>query len=186
VVQSVAGKAPVPVVSVPQGWAPGTSGVVVAAVQDPLEAPALLRTAFEEARSRAKALTVLHAWWLASGFDLVVVDDAVRADASQRTLDELAPVLSPLQAEFPDVAVTFDIKHAPPVEAVLDAAQDCDLLVLGRRHHRLPWGGHLGPVARAAISHAAAPVLITPELAVPAKERSEATRPRRAGELAPL
>ncbi len=67
--QSVAGRATVPVVSVPEGWVPrvGTDNVVTAATQDPVEAPALLRAGFEEARSRGALLVVLHAWWLASG-----------------------------------------------------------------------------------------------------------------------
>ena len=58
----------------------------------------------------------------------------------------------------------MDVRHAPPVEAVLDAAETCDLIVLGRRHHLLPLGSHLGPVARAALGHATTPVMITPEL----------------------
>ena len=57
------------VVSVPEGWAPrvDVEPVVTAAVQDPVEAPALLRAAFEESRARSASLVVLHAWWLASG-----------------------------------------------------------------------------------------------------------------------
>jgi nucleotide-binding universal stress UspA family protein len=173
VVQSVAGRAHVPVVSVPEGWTPGTTAVVTAAVQDPVEAPALLRIAFEEARSRSKALVVLHAWWLSSGFDVVVVDQKMRDESAERSRAQLEPVLKPLQAEFPDVEVTVDVRHAPPVEAVLDAAEGSDLLVLGRRHHLLPLGSHLGPVARAAIAHAASPVLITPELAVTAEPETD-------------
>ena len=38
------------------------------------------------------------------------------------------------------------------------------------RHHLLPLGSHLGSVARAAIGHAACPVLINPELAVATAE----------------
>ena len=90
---------------------------------------------------------------------------------SSAAASELEPVLEPLRAEFTDVQVTVDVRHAPPVEAVLDAAEASDLLVLGRRHHLLPLRTHLGPVARAAIEHSAAPVLIAPELRV-ATERA--------------
>lgn len=167
-VHGAAGRARVPVISVPEGWDPQREdkGFVTAAVQDPVEAPALLRAAFEEARSRRAELVVLHAWWLASGFDVVVVDESVRAEWAARSREELAAVLAPLEAEFPDVPVAVRVRHAPPVEAVLDAAEASDLLVLGRRHHLLPWGTHLGPVARAALDHAACPVLMTPEVAV--------------------
>ncbi|HRD59830.1 MAG TPA: universal stress protein, partial [Nocardioides sp.] len=54
-----------------------------------------------------------------------------------------------------------------------DAGDVSDLLVLGRRHHLLPLGTHLGPVARAALDHASCPVLITPELAVVAVATDE-------------
>ena len=171
VVQSVAGRAHVPVISVPEGWAPrtGQPAVVTAAVQDPVEAPALLRAAFEEARSRKASLVVLHAWWLASGFDTIAVDHDVSAEWAARSREELAPVVTPLRAEFADVETKVEVRHAPPAEAVLDAAERSDLLVLGRRHHLLPLGSHLGPIARAALAHATTPVLITPEVAVAAE-----------------
>jgi len=148
---------------------------VTAAVQDPVEAPALLRAAFEEARARGAKLVVLHAWWLASGFDVVVVDGEFREQWTARSHEELEPVLAPLRQEFPDVEVAVDVRHAPPIEAVLDAAEASDLLVLGRRHHLLPIGSHLGPVARAALDHSTCPVLITPELPINSREAASET-----------
>ena len=175
VVQGVAGRAHAPVVSVPEGWVPrDETSVVTAAVQDPVEAPALLRVAFEEARSRGTGLVVLHAWWLASGFDVVVVDDAFRSEWAARSREEMAPVIEPLKREFSDVEVAVKVQHAPPVEAVLDAALASDLVVLGRRHHLLPLGTHLGPVARSVLEHGSCPVLITPELSVPAASSQRA------------
>ena len=116
----------VPVVSVPEGWAPRTDrpSVVIAAVQDAVEAPALLRVAFEAARARGASLVVMHAWWLASGYDVVVVDGAFRAQWTDQSRRDIAPVLAPLGSEFPDVPVEVDVRHAPPVEAVLDAAEN--------------------------------------------------------------
>ncbi len=175
VAQSVAGRAHIPVVSVPEGWEPrvGTTNVVTTATQDPVEAPALLRAGFEESRARGADLVVLHAWWLATGYDVVVVDDTFRATWTERSEDELAPFLAPLHAEYPEVKVTVLIRHASPIEAVLDAGEVSDLLVLGRRHHLLPLGSHLGPITRAALDHSACPVLITPELALIAPVRAD-------------
>ena len=65
--------------------------------------------------------------------------------------------------------------EAPAVAAVLDGAENSGLLVLGRRHHLLPLGSHLGPVARAAIDHAACPVYITPEAAGETKSNGVAS-----------
>ncbi len=178
IVHGVAGRSLVPVISVPEGWTPDREpqGVVTAGVQDPVEAPALLRAGFEEARTRAADLVVLHAWWLASGFDVVVVDKAVRDEWAARGHEELQPVLAPLREEFPDVQVTVHVQHAPVIEAVLDAAEVSDVLVLGRRHHLLPARSHLGPVARAALDHATCPVLITPELALAARQAGAGAR----------
>jgi nucleotide-binding universal stress UspA family protein len=171
-VHGVAGRADIPVISVPEGWDPSapTEGVVTVAVQDPVEAPAILRAGFTEARARGARLVVLHAWWLASGFDVVVVDGTIRDEWAARSREEMQPVLTPLREEFPDVDVSIDVRHAPPIEAVLDVAETADLLVLGRRHHRLPLGSHLGPVVRAALDHGTCPVLITPELPVTARQ----------------
>jgi nucleotide-binding universal stress UspA family protein len=143
---------------------------VTAAVQDAVEAPDLLRAGFLEAEARGDRLIVLHAWWLSSGYDVVVVDDAMRDEYSSRFRQELEPVLTPLRSEFPGVDVEVLVRHAPRSEAVLDAADVSDLLVLGRRHHLLPLGSHLGPVARAALDHATRPVLVTPEHTAPAGE----------------
>jgi nucleotide-binding universal stress UspA family protein len=183
-VLGVASRAHVPVVSIPEAWKPGTSTLVTAAVQDPVEAPALLRIAFEEARARSMDLVVLHAWWLASGFDVAVVDSAMRTEWAERTRADLEPALTVLQSQFPDVSMTLQVRHAPPIEAILDAAEASDLTVLGRRHHRLPFGSHLGPIVRSAIAHASGPLLITPEHRVPAKHAVEPSRPYRSDEVA--
>jgi nucleotide-binding universal stress UspA family protein len=186
IVHSVAGRSHVPVISVPEGWEPTKSreGFVTAAVQDPVEAPLLLRAAFDEARARGARLVVLHAWWLASGYDVVVVDGEFREQWTERTQEELDPVLTPLRAEYADVKVAVQVRHAPAAEAVLDSTEDSELLVLGRRHHLLPLGSHLGPVARAALDHSTCPVLITPErVAETARTSAPADVP--AAELAP-
>jgi len=172
VVLGVASRARVPVVSVPEGWTAEIreAGVVTAAVQDAVEAAALLRSGFEEAATRGARLRVLHAWWLSSGYDVSVVDDPMRDEYSAQFRAELEKVLAPLREEFPGVDVEVLVRHAPPVEAVLDAAELSDLLVLGRRHHLLPIGSHLGPVARSSLGHATCPVLITPEPPAPAAQ----------------
>lgn len=189
VVQSVAGRAAVPVLSVPAGWAPrqGSPKVVTAAVQDPIEAPVVLHAAFDEARKLGGSVVVLHAWWLDSGFEAAVVDESLRAEAAERTRDELRPVLAPFRSAFPDVEVAVDVRHAPPTEAVLDAAEVSDLVVIGRRHHLLPLRTHLGPVARAVLGHAPTPVLITTESPVTARGERRAQRANRYLEtLAPI
>jgi nucleotide-binding universal stress UspA family protein len=105
----------------------------------------------------------MHAWWLANGYDDVVVDDEVLHEWEERWRRELAPVLERLQTRYSMVETKVDVQHAPPVDAVLAAAATSDLLVVGRRHHLLPLGSHLGPVSRAVIGRSPVPVLMTPE-----------------------
>ncbi|MGZ8738801.1 MAG: universal stress protein [Nocardioides sp.] len=161
----VAARARSAVVTVPAKWRPKNGGtqVVTAAVQHADEADDLLRMAFEAAREREADLVVLHSWWLANGYDEIVVDRAALDEWEARARRELEPVLARLKPRYPMVDTTVDVRHAPPVEAVLAAAERCDLLVIGRRHHLLPVGSHLGPVSRAVLGRSQVPVLMIPE-----------------------
>jgi nucleotide-binding universal stress UspA family protein len=161
----VAARAYSAVVTVPASWRPARSHdpVVTAAVQHVDEADDVLRAAYEEARERGADLVILHAWWLANGYDDVVADEVFLEQREARFRAELAPALARLQARYPMVDTRVDVRHGPPVEAVLDAAAQSDLLVIGRRHHLLPLGSHLGPVSRAVIGRSPVPVLMTPE-----------------------
>jgi nucleotide-binding universal stress UspA family protein len=160
----VAARAHVPVVVVPADWHPeAASRPVVAAVQDVLEAPAVLKSAYDEAERRGAEVVILHAWWLNSGFDVVAVDDDYRQQRAAEFEHELTSITEATADAWPDVDATVAVVHAPPVEALLDWAERSDLLVIGRRHHLLPFGSHLGPVARAVIDHSGCPVLVAPE-----------------------
>jgi nucleotide-binding universal stress UspA family protein len=160
----VAARAQVPVVVVPADWHPGAARrPVVAAVQDGLEAPAVLRSAYDEAERRGAEVVILHAWWLSSGFDVVAVDDDYRQQRAAEFEHELTSIMEAMADEWADVDATVAVVHAPPVEALLDWAERSELLVIGRRHHLLPFGSHLGPVARAVIHHSGCPVLVAPE-----------------------
>ncbi len=161
----MASRAQSAVVTVPASWRPTQTRtpVVTAAVQHVDEADDVLRTAFEEARERGAALVVLHAWWLANGYDDVVVDQAFRDGRDARFREDLEPAFGRLRSRYPMEDTTVQVRHARPVDAVLDAATRSDLLVVGRRHHLLPLGSHLGPVSRAVIERSPVPVLMTPE-----------------------
>jgi nucleotide-binding universal stress UspA family protein len=168
VANGVAARADSPVVSVPENWAPATgeARVVTVAVQDPDGAAGQLRTAFEEARVRSLPLVVLHAWWLGTGYDGLSVDSEFREGWESRSRAELEPVLAPLRESYPGVDVSVVVRHARPADAVLDASENSEIVVIARRHHLLPLGTHLGPVARAVLNRSACPVLVTPEATV--------------------
>jgi nucleotide-binding universal stress UspA family protein len=179
----VAARARSAVVVVPAKWQPRQSrpALVTVGVQHVDEAENVLRAGFEAARERDADLVVLHAWWLANGYDDVVVDAAALAEWDVRAKRELAPVLDPLSARYPTVATTVDIRHVPPVEGVLAAAARSDLLVIGRRHHLMPLGSHLGPVSRAVIGRSPVPVLLVPEHEPALEAESTTGRPVQVG-----
>jgi nucleotide-binding universal stress UspA family protein len=166
-VNGVAARATVPVVTVPEGWQPDAQAVrVTAAIQEVEGAGPILREAYTLADRHAAPLTVLHAWWLDSGYDLIAVDDDYREERAREFLSELGPVTDLLRKEFPAVELSVDVVHAPPSEALLDAAARSRLLVIGRRHHLLPLGTHLGPIARAVVDRSECPVVVAPEAGV--------------------
>lgn len=158
----VASRAHTSVVSVPEGWRPPEQphSRVTVGVHDPERADDALRVGFELARERRATLHVVHAWWLANGYDAVVVGDDMRQEFSDRFHRELAPHVDELATEFADVEVEIQVFHAQSAAALTKASEGSDLIVLGRRHPTLPIGSHLGSVARAVIRFAACPVVV--------------------------
>jgi nucleotide-binding universal stress UspA family protein len=163
-VNAVAARTTVPVVSVPEGWTRADrEPVVTVGVQDGQEAPGLLRAGFEEAKMRRARLAAIHTWWLDTDWEPSTLDQEYRADRDASTRREFGPILDALQIQFPDVRASLEVWNAPPADALMDAARESELLILGRRHHLLPLGSHLGPVVRAILAHGDCPVFLTPE-----------------------
>lgn len=163
VAAGVAGRSSVPVVSVPEAWTPGASGIshVTVGVDGDGSDPEVLGRAFELAAKHHGTLTVLHAWYLPSLYDEAIVDRATLRDWTDRAADRLEASLASGRAQYPDVEARVEIKHMRPADALVEASQHSDLLVLGRsrgRHH-LP---HLGALTRAVIRESRCPVEVTP------------------------
>ena len=167
IVAGVASRCAVPVVSVPEGWHPDATeardAVVTVGVQHADEAEPLIRRGLVEAHARDARVEVLNAWHLEGGYDSVVADHEFRSARQSRITRELTPALAAACGEVPGVPVRLRIEHALPVEALLAGAQSSQLLVIGRRHHLLPLGSHLGPVARAVLQHSTGAVLLNRE-----------------------
>lgn len=80
-------------------------------------------------------------------------------EQARRELDE---VLRPWREKFPRVRVVDEVRLESPAQAVVQAAADSDLLMVGRRKHPPALGPRLGPVVQAAVHHADCPVAVVP------------------------
>ena len=151
----------VPVVAVPSGWTrPAGHPVVVAGVDVPDRSAEVLSAAAAEARARGADLRVVHSWALPVHYEGMVIEVEEQRRWTDRSHAELRAALDALGDEA--VAIEADVVVHPgrAIEAILDASQGAQLLVIGRHDPLVPVGSHIGPVARAVLREATCPVLL--------------------------
>jgi nucleotide-binding universal stress UspA family protein len=146
----------------PQPDRTGAGGVAVALK---LHGPCddLLEFGFRTAAARGVPLRAVHGRSLP--VDAYVpwgVDHEVAEEVAQEAQQLLDRTLRPWRDRFPQVETVDSLALISPAKAVVQAAEDVDLLVVGRRRHRRPLAPHLGSVAQAAIHHAHCPVAVVP------------------------
>jgi nucleotide-binding universal stress UspA family protein len=160
---ALAGRSPVPVVVVPDDWSPSTHAtapVVVGTTVGDDSDSAVLRFAFEQARSLHVPVVVVHAWEIPTLYGWSPTDIADFRGRVARTLEEH---LTPWRDEFDDVEVVATSVAERACDAVLDASRVAQLAVVGRHtpasRHR---GLRLGSTARAVLHRAETPVAVVP------------------------
>lgn len=166
---AVAGRSPIPVVVVPDGWVPAdhaTAPIVVGVSLGEDESgndtadPGVLRFAFDRARALGVPIVAVHAWEVPVLASWSPVDIEASRRRSQTHLESL---LAPWRAEYADVEVESRAVAERASDAVRDASRVAQLAVVGRHtpatRHR---GLRLGSTARAVLHHAEIPVGIIP------------------------
>ncbi|MCF6522840.1 universal stress protein [Streptomyces sp. JJ36] len=84
-------------------------------------------------------------------------------DFRERVEQEMRAVIRPWAEKFPDVELRGGLRLEGAAHALIHEAAGSDLLVIGRcRRHRAGFGDRVGPVAQAAVHHAACPVAVVP------------------------
>lgn len=138
-----------------------SSGRIVVGIDGSAGSSAALSWALEEAQARDAQVTVVHAWQPAIGaaetmsvVDLGVVVGVVE-DNARAVLDEA------LDRAGTDRAAGRLVCAAAGA-ALLEAAEDADLLVVGARNHHGIVGAILGSVADYVARHATVPVVVVP------------------------
>ena len=122
-------------------------------------------------------MRVVHAWCLARAYDPVVVDYELIKDLDERFRAGIGLRLMQFRAQYPDVGVEIQELHEPLDVALVNATEQSDLLVLGRRHAKLPFGSHLGPATRQALRSSEVPVVLVETARPPAVPASQPLKP---------
>ncbi|MFE6287064.1 universal stress protein [Streptomyces sp. NPDC057877] len=124
----------------------------------------VIEFAFEAARLRDARLRVVHAWQQPSAFglgpgDVALVDDPYRAEEWQGFL---SAVLRVWRDKYSEVPVLETVVREKPATALVRAASEASLLVVGHRLTDRPIGPRTGPVTHAAVHHVSCPVAVVP------------------------
>ncbi|MEU6273210.1 universal stress protein [Streptomyces populi] len=142
---------------------PATVGRVVVALKLHGSGEALLDFAFHTAAARGVPLLAVHGRSVPLHARMPWgADHEVAEEITREAQQQLTGVLHPWREKYPQVQVADSIRLASPAKAVLRAAEDAALLVVGRRAHRHGAAPHLGPVAHAALHHGRCPVAVVP------------------------
>lgn len=123
-------------------------GPVVAGADGSVGSQAALRFAFEEAGLRAAPLLVVCA----------LADCPARLGSEQQLQENVERLLDRLEKEHPEVTVLRQVTAGGPLNALLAAAHDAQMVVVGARGLGGVRGMRLGSVARGVLHHAPCPV----------------------------
>ncbi|MGW2648007.1 universal stress protein [Streptomyces sp. NPDC001393] len=167
--QQVIAEADRPVVLVRAGDQPAAEAagrdVVVGQHGDAEDSAATLRFAFETAAARGAAVRAVRAWTLPPVFayspgSLRLLDDAGGLEPYEQ--QALTEALRPWRERFPQVPVAEQVEMGSAGQVLLSAAGRAQLMVVGRRAHRMAVGARIGSVAHGMLHHAECPVAVVP------------------------
>jgi nucleotide-binding universal stress UspA family protein len=182
-VNGVAARAHVPVIAVPSSWRPDAAveSVVTVGVENVAISAEVVRVAVEEAARSAAQLRLVHAFTPTETGDANLNRAAAEQEARRQEL-ELSHAYAEQVLDGPEILIGVVAVPAPPAQALLEQASGSTLLIVGRRHPRLPIVSHLGPITRAVLRWSPVPVMVvdpvTPQdIHTPARELSHVTIP---------
>lgn len=159
--QRVAAQAPCTVVTI-SGAPEHQDGPIVLGASATPGGLAALRFACYEARLRGVPVRAVRSitvedWALFTPANALVLSAGVLHDAARSELDR---ILHAARTEFPDVTINGAVSERDPFTALLQAADEASLLVIGSRrnqHSPLP---HLGPVSAWLLHQASCPLAV--------------------------
>lgn len=150
-------------IAVIRGEEPPRDGPVVVGVDGSPASEAAIGLAFDEAATRGCGLVGVLAWTDTIfpvgpyGGEYPVIDWTLLAEEADELLGER---LAGWSEKYPEVVVRRRIERDRPATALLDAAKEAQLLVVGSRGRGGFAGLTLGSVSQAMLHHAPCPVVI--------------------------
>ena len=162
---ALAGRSPVPVAIVPDLWTPDlhTARPVVVGIDPSKADDHPIEVAFRRARRLGVMLVAVHGWEAPPlySWDVATTADAV-SEAEREALARFDDLLATWTARYPDVAVRPMRARQHPATAILDAAEEAQVVVLGRHAEGIFGGFAFGSVARTVLHYAERPVIAVP------------------------
>ena len=155
--------APCPVAVVPHPPASPPHGRIIVGVDGSEAAEHVLRWAADEAERWGATLMVVNAWAAPRAltpFDAGVTFDVTALEEAGRS--DLVARVDVVRQEMGDEAPVMEVRlvGASPAHALIEAAKDADLLVVGHRGRGGFAGLLLGSVSQQAVHHASCPVVV--------------------------
>jgi nucleotide-binding universal stress UspA family protein len=162
---ALAGRSPVPVAIVPEKWRPTERAERPVVLGVDLDKPDREPTevAFRRARRLGVALVAVHGWETPAvySWDAAVVAGQI-TELEQEEAERFDALLASWRDRYPDVVVRPMRAHKHPAAAILDAAEEAQVVVLGRHPAGIFGGFAFGSVARAVLHYAELPVVVVP------------------------
>jgi len=164
---AVAAHAACPVVVVPEGEQDPqplaarrrAAGRVVVGVDDTPQCLDAVGFAFAQAAARGLPLTAIHGWWVDPAV-MALAEGAAWAEIGEQDHLVLDAVLAPRLVRHPDVKVSRVVVRDRPADALVEAGDGAELLVVGSRGRGGFTGLLLGSVSRQVLQHARCPVAV--------------------------
>ncbi|GAA3525486.1 universal stress protein [Nonomuraea rosea] len=154
----VAGQAHGPVVVV-RSSPETTHGEIVVGIDDSTACEAAIAYAFEQAGLRASTLRAVYVWQLpVNAYVAEFGYDPERVSALHRQI--AADKLQPWREKYPQVTVIEDVYSAHPVDALTDASERADLVIVGSHGRGAIGSVVLGSVSRGVLHHARSAVAV--------------------------
>jgi nucleotide-binding universal stress UspA family protein len=137
---------------------------LVVGVQPHRPADELLAFAFETAARHGALLRVVHAWGLGPAYDAhsVSVPVEMTQEINDTKRQQVEDVVAPWREKFPGVRARVWTGLGQPGQVLAEEASAADLLMVGRRRRRIPFGTRVGHVAQSVLHHATSPVAVVP------------------------